>query len=59
MPTRAFRGLFISDSTHIPGPILKKLACYQKCPHFGLDELILLGYSQTFQNEGAERGAQG
>ena len=35
MPTRDFRGLFISDSTHIPGPILKKSACYQKCPPFG------------------------
>ena len=35
MPTRNFRGLFISDSTHIPGPILKKSACYQKCPPFG------------------------
>ena len=32
MPTGNFRGLFISDSTHIPGPILKKSACYQKCP---------------------------
>ena len=44
MPTWDFRGLFISDSTHIPGPILKKSACYQKCPPFGLYELILLGY---------------
>ena len=44
MPTRDFRGLFISDSTHIPGPILKKSACYQTCPPFGLYELILLGY---------------
>ena len=29
---RDFRGLFISDSTHILGPFLKKSACYQKCP---------------------------
>ena len=35
MPTRDYRGLFISDSTHIPGPILKKSACYQRCPPFG------------------------
>ena len=39
MPTGDFSGLFISDSTHIPEPILKKSACYQKCSPFGLYEL--------------------
>ena len=29
-----FRGLLVSDSTHISGPILKKSACSEKCPPF-------------------------
>ena len=50
MPRRNFQGLFISDSTHIPGPILKKSAHYQKCPLCGLYGLILLGYKTTWKD---------
>ena len=38
------RGLLVSDSTHIHGPLLKKSACSELCPPFGLYELMLLAY---------------
>ena len=50
------RGLLVCDSVHVPASILKKSACYQLCPGFGVFLANALGLIDLgFETEGAHQ----